>query len=417
MQWNWLHLSDLHCGMRYSDWLWPGMERQVLGDLTRLHDVSGPWDFVFFTGDLVQQGHRREFDNLDKLLERLWRHLGRLGSNPCLIAVPGNHDLVRPTGTAADTLISWAKDRAVPDEFWSNHDSAERALVSQAFQNYCDWWRRCPYTPDDVREGSLPGDIAFIAEKDQYRLGVAGLNSTFLQLSNLADEEGNEISHEGRLGLHVSQFRALADTPDGEPSLEDCDVCVLLTHQPPSWLSPDAMSHLRGEIARPGQFALHMFGHMHEPFYTSLREGGSEPRNYWQSMSLFGLESHGEDSNGLQRSHGYSAARLEKRGAETAALTFWPREARRRQDGALHLSPDMTYTLRDDGSTEPVQVKLLNSSGKKSTHDAAARPDSEGVNVLVESGRMGDVDVQADSGSVSVIARKTEMKDIKIVKR
>src|SRR5262249_13756554 len=133
----------------------------------------------------------------------------------------------------------------------------------------------------------------------------------------------------------------------------------LLTHQPPSWLTLQALADLRGEIDEPGKFAAHMFGHMHDMRYTSLGEGGSEPRRYWQASSLFGLEKFVNGPLLMSREHGYCAGRLEIVDANAAQLSFWPRKACKRQDGTLGLGPDVTCKLLADGRTPPVSVPLL----------------------------------------------------------
>jgi 3',5'-cyclic AMP phosphodiesterase CpdA len=51
---------------------------------------------VLFTGDLTQSGDEKQFQELDKLLKRFWDKLSAMDPEPRLLAVPGNHDLVRP---------------------------------------------------------------------------------------------------------------------------------------------------------------------------------------------------------------------------------------------------------------------------------------------------------------------------------
>src|SRR4051812_16159417 len=93
---SWLHVTDLHKGAQAQHWLWPNVREQLFADLARLHDRCGPWDLLFFTGDLTNAGVEDDFGQLDATLGELWQHLRSLGSDPTLCAVPGNHDLVRP---------------------------------------------------------------------------------------------------------------------------------------------------------------------------------------------------------------------------------------------------------------------------------------------------------------------------------
>jgi 3',5'-cyclic AMP phosphodiesterase CpdA len=50
---NWLHLTDLHLGMRGASDFWPTIERDFFKDVGLLTETYGPLDLVIFTGDLV----------------------------------------------------------------------------------------------------------------------------------------------------------------------------------------------------------------------------------------------------------------------------------------------------------------------------------------------------------------------------
>ena|SRR5579863_8107167 len=97
---RWLHLTDLHQGIGPDGWQWPIYKDHFFSDLAELHDQAGPWDLIFFTGDLTQSGSADEYTRLDATLGELVDHLNKLGSSPILLAVPGNHDLVRPPRSA-----------------------------------------------------------------------------------------------------------------------------------------------------------------------------------------------------------------------------------------------------------------------------------------------------------------------------
>ncbi len=48
---SWLHLTDFHQGMDEQSWLWQGVKQRFFEDLEKLHDKSGPYDLVLFTGE------------------------------------------------------------------------------------------------------------------------------------------------------------------------------------------------------------------------------------------------------------------------------------------------------------------------------------------------------------------------------
>lgn len=58
---SWIHLTDFHYGLDGQDTLWPNLRKPFFDDLAEMHKRTGPWQVVFFTGDLVQQGRAQEF--------------------------------------------------------------------------------------------------------------------------------------------------------------------------------------------------------------------------------------------------------------------------------------------------------------------------------------------------------------------
>ena len=92
---NWLHLSDLHFGLDAGSWLWPQMKHAFVADINSLGERIGPWDVVFFTGDLTQCGTAEQFARLERELRDLMEKIAP-SQPPKLFVVPGNHDVVRP---------------------------------------------------------------------------------------------------------------------------------------------------------------------------------------------------------------------------------------------------------------------------------------------------------------------------------
>jgi len=340
---SWLHLTDFHQGMRDMDWLWPGVKEIFFEDLNRLHDKSGPWDLVLFTGDLTQRGSAEEFQKIEQLLAQLWNYFAQLGSSPKLLAVPGNHDLVRPNtkDPAVRLLQRWLEEPDVQEEFWHNAESPYCQVVTKAFENYMTWWERQPFKPEHLKAGILPGDFSATIEKNGAKLGILGLNTSFLQLTG--------ENYEGKLAIHPRQFHQACDG-DGPTWARQHHACLLLTHHPPSWLAPNAQAHLNGEITARGRFAVHLCGHLHEANSTEIVQGGTEARRILQGRSLCGLE-YFETKAGqkLDRLHGYTAGKIEL-SENKGKLMFWPREARL-QGGQRKIVPDYSFDLDDNQHT------------------------------------------------------------------
>jgi predicted MPP superfamily phosphohydrolase len=348
---SWLHLTDFHQGMRDMDWLWPGVKEIFFEDLNRLHDKSGPWDLVLFTGDLTQRGSAEEFQKIEQLLAQLWNYFAQLGSSPKLLAVPGNHDLVRPNtkDPAVRLLQRWLEEPDVQEEFWHNAESPYCQVVTKAFENYMTWWERQPFKPEHLKAGILPGDFSATIEKNGAKLGILGLNTSFLQLTG--------ENYEGKLAIHPRQFHQVCDG-DGPTWARQHHACLLLTHHPPSWLTSDAQAHLNGEITARGRFAVHLCGHLHEANSTEIVQGGTEVRRILQGRSLCGLE-YFETKAGqrLDRLHGYTAGKIEL-SENKGKLMFWPREARL-QGGQRKIVPDYSFDLDDNQHTLSIDFELL----------------------------------------------------------
>jgi len=303
---GWLHLTDLHQGMQGTRGLWPNVMSLVFDDLAKLHDLCGPWDLVLFTGDLTQRGDADEFAELDRTLDRLWRRFEQLGSNPKLIAVPGNHDLQRPKHWYAPVplaLSQWHSHRELRDHVFDVADNPYVLELRRSFAAYTAWAARAPwFVRDGVSSGVMPGDIAASLSLHGLDIGVVGLNSSFLQLT------GDYYTE--KLDIHPRQLEVCGDyAPEW---LQRHHINLLLTHHPPTWLDPRARQEFHHEIDSPGRFAAHFFGHMHEGAMTATRHGGGLARHTIQGSSLFGLEEHdGPHGRKMTRLHGYSAGRFE----------------------------------------------------------------------------------------------------------
>jgi hypothetical protein len=317
---RWLHITDLHLGLKGVRWRLPDVQDHFFQDLEYLHDKCGPWDLVLFTGDLTQNGAAEQFAEIEQLFSSLWQHLRGLGSDPILLAVPGNHDLVRPDETLAKHIIE-AYGKGADDRFWEDKSLPYRAALEAAFANYREWWTSTPWKGKvAIQSGTLPGDFSATIEKEDVRLGIVGLNTTFLQLL------GGDMT--GSLALDLRQFHE-ACGGNGPDWTRKHHTCLLMTHQPPNWLTTEAQEIYK-EIVSPPRFAVHLFGHMHESVIRTESYGGGDPRRSWQGNSFFSIEPLAAATGGtLERRHGYSAGRIEIDGGPEARLRHWPRRLRK----------------------------------------------------------------------------------------
>jgi len=379
-----LHLTDLHFGQEGQRPLWSNVRDALFDDLPELHKLCGPWNAVLFTGDLVQKGSPEEFAQLEReLLARLWEELHRLGSGEAvLLAVPGNHDLVRPSSLkpppALRQLLRPDGLAEVEGEFWHEPESDYRRIVSTAFASYQSWWRQTQFRGHaPVQEGLLPGDFAVTLNVGSHAVGVVGLNTTFLQLT------GGD--YKGHLAWDVCQLQAVCNGDAGD-WLGHHEVCLLLTHQGPDWLDVRSREAYP-EINPGGRFAAHLFGHMHEAAFQSTSYGGGRPLRYWQGCSLCGLEKYGEPPQ-YDRRHGYSVGSITF--GERPSLRFWPRKANKSADGWRFVPDQEGFVLQPDGGTEaqlvdrPVKPRFPKSVGSSTGASESSAPALETLSWLQE---------------------------------
>ena len=339
---SWLHISDLHAGQKSHEWMWPSLREQLYDDFARLNDRMRGWDLVIFSGDLTQTGSQEDFALLGDIFAGMWEQFQTLGLKPKLFVTPGNHDLVRPDKrdpvTAA--LRSYWTNDDVRQEFWDRESTAYKGFVSNLFSNYNDFLGSMTKAGIPVcagKSGLLPGDSSTVVERNGLKLGLVGLNSTFLHLFDV---------NEGSLDVHVRQLLSVtSDDPDGWCAANDFN--FLVTHHPVSWLEPRARDHFYQEIHARNRFTAHMFGHMHAPEMHSRTSGGSGQRNAVQAASLCGLQHYAGGK--LERTHGYSGGSL-KSGESTQSITFWPRIDTKVTAGGRRFVPDAKQDLTEDNN-------------------------------------------------------------------
>lgn len=364
---SWLHLTDLHVGMASEDWLFPNFRQLLYDDLRQLHDLSGPWDLVLFSGDVVQTGSPSEYEKAGELIQDLWNQFGRLGSRPVLIAVPGNHDLVRLAASdpALRGLVHWHEDPVIRSAFWSTLDNPYLEIVNRSFQNFTDWYDRISVPkPTDASRGLLPGDSASILERDGFRLGVVALNSSFLQLTS--------DNYEARLDLDVRQLLS-ACGGDHIRWMEGLHAAILVTHHGRNWLHPRARAHFDAEVYPPNRFFAHFCGHLHEASTLNQSLGGASIRRTRQGPSLFGLRTWG---TGEERIHGYSAGRLAVTTAEMTEM-MWPRLAYPGYSGQLRLVADPGYELNQNNAVVWTYPRAMNADVELESQEAGTDTQSE----------------------------------------
>jgi Calcineurin-like phosphoesterase len=326
--------------MANQNWLWPSLKTLLLDDFEKLHAAVGNWDLVIFSGDLTQRGSAEEFEKLDTVLQEMWTRFKRLGFTPSLFVVPGNHDVQWPArnGTVR-TLRRWWDEPDVQGEFFDNPANEYLDLVGHAFSNFNGWIQRHANRDFGLLQqtsGLLPGDGSAIMTNSGIRVGLVGLNSTWLQL-----DDGN---YEGQLHVDTKQLLSVtAQDPDVWCSKNEIN--LLVTHHPASWLHRRSLSYWQSELHPPGRFTAHLFGHVHQPSALSAGQGGSPTQISIQGVSTFGLA---KLSDQMERNHGYSVTRYAQ--APDPMLKVWPRRLYKNIGAGNNIGPETGFPLNNDNS-------------------------------------------------------------------
>ena len=143
------------------------------------------------------------------------------------------------------------------------------------------WWERQPWKPEHLKAGILPGDFSATIEKNSAKLGILGLNTSFLQLIGENDE--------GKLAIHPRQFHQACDDNNTQNWARKHRACLLLTHHPLGWLTVDARMHLNTKITAGYPFVLYLRDHTDTK--QDLRNGTNCSGSIVKNTNLYAIYS------------------------------------------------------------------------------------------------------------------------------
>lgn len=333
---GYLHLSDLHIGDKHQKGLISQTKKILFDDINYIIAKMKKLDVVFFTGDFVQTGSSDEFEQLEEFLIDLWRLFKQNNQDPYLVCVPGNHDLERVVDNFNPTqkvLSNWLNEKDIyEDHFWNN-SNIYIDFIKDRFKNYSYWYRNTSIKKaEDIYWGYIPGDFYSTINIDGSRLGIVGLNSSFLQLY-----PGNA---KNKIGIYNKQINFLFNDSYTE-WLKKQNISVLLTHHSSDWFEKRSLDDFNQEIYNNDSYIEHLCGHMHEPSYSLTSINGFQSKRCWISPSLFGLEYYEDKVN---RIHGYSAGIFSIE-SDLITRTTWPRISIRTKNGVLKIIQNDEFNL------------------------------------------------------------------------
>ncbi|HSR98407.1 MAG TPA: metallophosphoesterase [Kofleriaceae bacterium] len=281
-------------------------------DLRRVHDVSGPWDFVAITGNITAGGDPDEFAHAENVIAWLWDWLHVLGSEPALVMVPGPCDLDARVRSAAK-----ARPPSTPRK-----PVSPSIVPAPGFRNYAafaaDLARRLQLKY--AHPGLLPGDSSRVLDRDELRVAVLGLNTSL---------RGRPVGH-----IRHDQLSAACGMRDVAGWMRANDAVVVVTCHGGDRLDPDS-AHRLSEI--PGPVLALCGPHQAAPDAQSSCDG--------RQVVLPGLSLARFELNRF----GYRAGRMTMSG-DTPVVRDWIRQLAG-VAGTSSLGPLVASAVDADGST------------------------------------------------------------------
>ena len=271
---NWLH---------FGNWLGPTpMEnptakarrwKALYEDLALLHDESGPWDAVFMTGDIARSGGSHAYEAASEELKDLLERLSELGSSPVVLTVPGPSDAENSLQPELKYLLELLESGNHDLEFMRSLLSSQNEFgrnfqrqILDAFKSYSQWTSEIVQTkPKPFREGAFLGDFTATVAMGTRRVGVAGLNTEFIQLPT------GQLARRGFLPSPLQLKKACGSDPDVWAAKHD--ICLLLMHRAPTWLESESREEFYREIVPPYRFALQICSRTDADDPLCMRDG------------------------------------------------------------------------------------------------------------------------------------------------
>jgi DNA/RNA endonuclease G (NUC1)/3',5'-cyclic AMP phosphodiesterase CpdA len=243
---RWLHLADLKVGA-FLDF--GAFRTSVLEVQKAVGVIAGRIDAIIVSGDITESGNAGQFVRASEYLKFVREVIAesQRGAPPVILMVPGNHDAERGRSKGIPTAAQWAQDSNLRADFWMRPHSRQR--VENAFERFVSWELRRQYLGTE-RVGLLPGDFAYTMDAGGLKVGIIGLNDSFI---------GAPYGTHARADLHDLQLRAVCNNNPREWAARH-DLRILVTHHDSESMPEATGRNFYRQLAPRSLFDLHLFG-------------------------------------------------------------------------------------------------------------------------------------------------------------
>lgn len=252
---TWLHLSDFHIGK--DDYAQIKLFKSIHAHMKEQKEKDILPDVIFITGDIANKGKKEEYAIFAN--EFLLPIVDIYDEFPKVYIIPGNHDIDREKCDVA-ALSLYDVPQRKPTFFDTDEKGWEKR--KEIFERFAEF--RCGFGMDDVCfpvEGIFSKEAYFhdVKEKEEYKIGIAGINTAWLSNS---DKDKEMLS----FGKWILQ--------EALEKLEGCDYKLILGHHPLNWMTEEQRMQSSALFAK--HQAIYLHGHMHKNSgaYTIVNNSG-----------------------------------------------------------------------------------------------------------------------------------------------
>lgn len=243
---RWLHLSDFHVGK--DNYAQHRLFGEIIAHVEAQKATGIVPDLVFITGDVANKGQKREYE---EFRNSFYRPLCETLPDAKVFAVPGNHDVQRPSPDGLNPAALLKSGGRFFDP--TREGRTARGQVTPRFKAYKQQMSL------DVSADWITSDAGAYAETivlADMTIGVVGINTAWLAMGD-HDKE------------HITPGCNLVE--EALKSVSNSAVRVVLGHHPLDWLDEGESERLRAIFGRHRVIYLH--GHLHKA--DGLREEGA----------------------------------------------------------------------------------------------------------------------------------------------
>ena len=257
---TWLHISDIHINSGTGSKKW-NQDIVLNAFINDLPGIIERWnlkpDFIFITGDISHSGDEKEYNEAEKLIEKLHQ---LFNGNSKFFLIPGNHDVtwgnIMPEAEKA-LRKNIANQNDVNKILLDSENLVIRKTCFLRQDNYIEFIKKCErFGHPRINEEYFFHETI---EHLDIKLGIVGINTAWL--STRKDNKEAEKNNPDITKLIIGEHQIIKSVD----SIRDTSIKIALLHHPPMssrWFSDFDITI---QTAKLDEFTFLLNGHVHSP--------------------------------------------------------------------------------------------------------------------------------------------------------